>query len=143
MEKRDYLIREIEKIGLMLNMLINGFRKEGEVQQAFVENPFEDIHKTLLSEAGFDMPLFISMDNKACGEYLSRFAGLNGINLELLADLLKGMGETLSPPANLHYLQKSVLIYEMCIRNDKTFSIERDIKINQIKEVLKNNNQPD
>jgi hypothetical protein len=136
MEKRDYLLREIEKIGMMLAMIINRIAGNKDNYAISMENQFEAEREMLLNEAGFDIRLFISLQKAEIEPYLARFDGIKGANFELLADLMKEIGMLAEPAMKMEYLEKSLNLYELSTAIDKSFSLDREEKIQEIKKEL-------
>ena len=54
---------------------------------------------------------------------------------ERVADLLKEIGEASNDLGDI-YLEKAMIIYELCKLEDKTYSFERERKIEEIKQML-------
>jgi hypothetical protein len=136
MEQKDYLLREIEKIGLMLRMIISKLRLKGDNTAITLKTQFEEANELMLQEAGFDMEEFLKIDINEVEQYLSKFAGFRAANIELLADILKEMGVSAEPKLAKILFEKSLRLYQICNALDKTFSFERENKINEIKESL-------
>jgi len=53
-----------------------------------------------------------------------------------LADILKVMGEKTYSAKTKEYLERALKLYELCNSLDKTFSFDRERKINELKNVL-------
>ena len=134
MEKRDYLLREIEKIGILLSMLLNKIAGKKENHAIRLENQFEEEKELLLKDIGFDLDLFVSLDKGEIQDYISRFDGIKGANIEMLADLLKELGMQSPVSTRKEYFEKALNLYELCTSFDKTFSVDREFKIRQIKD---------
>ncbi len=138
MEQKDYLMREIEKIGFMLRAIFNKLIGKKNDFAITMETQF-DYAKTLLqSEIDFDLSLFLSLDITESEHYINKFQGLNVVNIEMLADILQEIamgGETISAEGKV-FLEKSLNLYEHCNLADKTFSFAREQKINDIKRIL-------
>ena len=82
MEKRDYLLREIEKIGMMLSMIISRIAGNKDSYANSLEKQFDAEREMLLNEVGFDMQLFLSLEKAEIEPYLARFDGIKGANIE-------------------------------------------------------------
>ena len=138
MEQKDYLMREIEKMGFLLRAIFNKLIGKKNDFAITIETQL-DYAKTLLqSEIDFDLSLFLSLDKTESELYIHKFQGLNVANIELLADILQeiAMGsETVSSEGKV-FLEKSLNLYEHCNAADKTFSFAREQKINDIKRIL-------
>ncbi len=135
MQREDYLLREIEKIGLMLQMII----KKLIVKQEKLPNQFDYQLKEaneMFREIGFEMDEFLQLDPSAIEDYLMKIDGMREPNIELLGDLLSEMGMSTEPDLCRVYLEKALNIYELCNSRDRTYSIDRENKINNIKNML-------
>jgi hypothetical protein len=82
MEKRDYLLREIEKIGMLLSMIFNKIAGKEANYAITIENRFEEATELMLKETGFDMNHFISLGKPDAEQYLSGINGFKGVNPE-------------------------------------------------------------
>ncbi len=136
MERRDYLLREIEKIGMMLAMIINRIVGNKDSYAISLEKQFEAEREVLLNEIGFDMQLFLSLEKAEIEPYISRFEGIKSANIELLADLMKEIGMLAEPVMKLECLEKALNLYELSTVLDKSFSMDRESKIKEIKKEL-------
>lgn len=136
MERRDYLLIEIEKIGLLLRMILNKIIYRSENDAIALENQFEEEKELLLKEIGFNINEFILLDASEIAQYISKFNGIRGSNIELLADVLKEVGMKGESKLSKAYLEKALKLYELSNSLDKTYSSERESKISEIKEIL-------
>jgi uncharacterized protein YciU (UPF0263 family) len=133
MEQKDYLLREIEKIGLMLRMIISKLRLKGDNPVITMKTQFEEAKELMLQEAGFDIEEFLKLDINSVEQYMSKFAGFRTANIELLADVLKEMGVSSEPKMAKILWEKALRLYQICNSLDKTFSFERENKIDEIR----------
>ncbi|MCX6252789.1 MAG: hypothetical protein NTX61_18805 [Bacteroidetes bacterium] len=62
MEQKDYLMREIEKIGLLLRAIIGSLSNKKENLSLKIEDHFENTKELLLNEIGFDLGKFLTLD---------------------------------------------------------------------------------
>lgn len=138
MEQKDYLLREIEKIGLLLRMILNTLVGKEENYAIQIEKQFEETNELLLNEVGFDLDKFLSLEKSEIEQYLSKFEGVKGANIELFADILKEFGTRTKSAKNREFLDKALKLYELCNSKDKTFSFERENKISEVIAALKN-----
>jgi hypothetical protein len=136
MEQKDYLLREIEKIGILLHALFNSITGKGGSYALTMEKQFEEEKGMLLGECGLDLDVFLSLEVSETEQYISKFKGFNGSNIELLADILKETGMKTQTETSKEYLQKALRLYELCNTIDNTFSIERADKIGEIKNAI-------
>lgn len=133
MEQKDYLLREIEKIGAVMRAILNRFTGNTENLAITVEKRFEQTKEQLFDETGMDLDEFLKLDMTEIKEFIRHFKGINIVNLELLAEILfhLGMGNK-SGNENI-ILSKALILYELCNETDKTYSTERELKIEMIK----------
>jgi hypothetical protein len=137
MEQKDYLLREIEKIGIVLRMILNKIAGMNEVSADLnSEQQFEAARGMLLLESGFDLEKIISLEKTETGNYISDFKGLSAANIEVLGDILNEIGMNANPEASKEYLERALMLYELCNSTGKTFSFEREGKISQVKSRL-------
>jgi len=166
MEQRDYILREIEKLGMLLRAIVTrvfGGNANNAVQE---EKQFDEVTSVLMENAGFDLKAFIRMDDARAIKYLQDRRDFNIPNLEDLALILEKLGaadplatEPLPPlplnaepgikeplmagPVKLQLveirnlsLKKALLILEHCRDKDRTYSFERESRIGALKTVL-------
>lgn len=81
MEKKDYLLREIEKIGLLLRSILNLITGREENLATTIGNHFGETKDILFQEIGFDFDKFLALDESASKEYIHQFKGFNVLNL--------------------------------------------------------------
>ncbi len=129
MEQKDYLLREIEKIGVLLRAILSLFTREEENFAIKIDRKFDDTTEQLFNETGFDLNYFLSMQESQIKEYISRFNGLNTQNIELIADVIYHFGVKDLTSVRKTYFKKALHLYEFCNNLDKTFSFERQKKI--------------
>ena len=136
MEQRDYLLREIEKIGKMLAMMLSKMIAIRDSEITKTEKLFETEKEMLLSEIGFDTEFFLSLEKAQIEPYISGLKGFNAANIELLADLLHELGMMYERTMISEYLQKALDLYERTTALDQPFSEDRFGKITSIKKEL-------
>ncbi len=134
MEQRDYLLREIEKIGALLKMIFNKITHKDENNAITSERKLQESKEMLLKEVGIDIDKFLSFDESEIKQYMSQFDGFNVSNIEYLADILNELG--MDSSITKEYLKKALKLYELCNSLDKTFSFERERKIDELKNTL-------
>lgn len=135
MEQKDYLLREIEKIGTVMRAILNRFTGNTENLAITVENRFEQTKEQLFDETGLDLDEFLKLDMSETKEFISHFKGINIVNLELLAEILFHLGMENKSGNENTILSKALILFELCNEIDKTYSTERENKINLIKSI--------
>ena len=136
MEQKDYLLKEIEKIGLLLRAILNKLKLNTDNGAITIENQFDQEKELLLNEIGFNIDEFALLNDSDIEQYLSKFEGIRGINLELLADVLREVGFKAENNMTNAYFEKSLKLYELCNFLDKTYSFEREGKIEELRNIL-------
>jgi hypothetical protein len=136
MEQKDYLLREIEKIGIVLRAILNKLRGNKNSTTIQLQKQFEEVKEMLSSQLEFNLTEYLSLNEADSKEYISQFKGINLENLELLANILTVFGMNATPIDRKAYLEKALLLFEHCNHTDKTFSFERQNNIETIKRVL-------
>ena len=136
MEQKDYLLREIEKIGDIIRAIRQKLFGGTDDLAISVANQAEALKEMMLSEAFIDLDEIFVMDATETDAYLAGQKGFNVENIELLAQTLADIGMTSAPPASFAMLEKALQLYEICNLRDRTFSFAREAQINRIREEL-------
>lgn len=136
MEQKDYLLREIEKIGMAIRGILMKLTGKGTGAPLALESRFDFASEMLLKEAGFDLQQFKGMNEADSKAYLEETKGLIPENLELLADLFYELSQGETGDFQKTCLNKALLILEHCNQQDKTFSFRREEKLSNIKTAI-------
>lgn len=136
MERRDYLLLEIEKIGQLLTAIKQKLFGGKENLAITIEKQMEDAKEILFNETDFDLDKFLALNGEESVQYLSSFKGSDVENTEQLADFLSQIGFNDPSDKSKKYLEKALQLYELCRLNSKTYSLEREGKIVAIKNFL-------
>jgi hypothetical protein len=129
MEQKDYILREIEKIGLMLRMLIDRLKLIRPNEQEASEAHVKESVQMILEEIGFDLERYLELGEDEDHDYLIKLKGFSVPNLELLADLVSVLGKETGKEQGTDYLKGALKLYESCTCLDRTYSTEREEKI--------------
>lgn len=136
MPSRDYLIRQIEEMGIFLSILLRRILKLKEEKQ---ENQMESsVHEALNLELNMDIDQIIILENK---EFLALIKEhfTSEDQLDKLADIFKTIGQEIEHSFTLtkaNYLRKSLFIFTHLQDTSTNFSYERKIKIQEIQELI-------
>jgi len=133
MGQEDYLLREIEKIAIMLRFILSKLIGNNENPVITIERQFEETKELLFNEINFDLDSFLELNESDSKEYISHLKGKSTENLELLAEIIYQLGLNLKLEDRSVYLEKALQIYEFCNLADKTYSLDREAKINMIR----------
>lgn len=135
MERRDYIVDEIQKFGQMVMGLIGKLVQNKRSQQYDFNLSMADLE--FESEAGFTLKMLMEMDLKNLNAFLANHHELNSENIELLADLLIEISDDpgIVPRVSLSRARDLLQIVDV---RDKTWAIERAGKLDFIEGKLKN-----
>jgi len=134
MEQRDYILREIEKISVMLLAMLGKFRrikskKQFEQERAMIDSELEEA-----GELSIDKLILFSEEEIL--SFINKNKGFDHRNMELLAELLNTFARNLPENESRNLNQKALLILEYIDRETRTFSMDRSLKISSLKEKL-------
>ena len=130
MPQTDYILREIEKIGAMLRMLIRRL-----VEQKDTENEEETTEQTIADfsiEAGISLDEILQLKSADFSEYFSYNKGYSPENVELLADFMAELTNSSAISDKEALINKAIELYEFIDAESKTFSLERAQKISNL-----------
>ena len=139
MEQKDFLLREIEKIGLILRAIRQKLFGGEEILSITLEDQIEAAKGMLLNGTDFDLDKFLNLNIEDSNNYICSFEGFNVENIENLADFISQIGFSNESDKFKKYLEKSLQLYELCNLISKTYSLERETNIKTIKNSLKKN----
>jgi len=137
MVQRDYLLREIEKIGAIMSAIRHKLFGGKENLSITLEQQVENAKGMLMNETNFDLDNFLDLDIEKSNEYISGFEGFSVKNIELLAECLSQIGFNDKCDSSRKYLEKALQLYEICNMKSKTYSFERAANVQAIKNALK------
>jgi hypothetical protein len=131
MYQKDYILRMIEMIGDLIAGILGLIRK-GDFNRASKE--LGDIYYQMLRE---DSSFFRNIpENKLTDKLLHQHNYTNG-HLEILAELFNAEAELELAQGNksgsLEYSGKSLILFEFIDKEQKTFSFEREKKMEDIR----------
>ena len=121
MRQEDYLIREISKISEFLLALIGKLQKQQITKQ--------DLDVSFKEKTGISFEALLHATDDELLQLLTRNKAFNVQNIELLADFLGAQHEL------LHKI-KAIELYSLCEQLDRTFSLNRDYKLNILKSTI-------
>jgi len=137
MASRDYLIRQIEEMGLFLAILLRRILKmREENQQELIESV---VREALVQELKLDIDQLVVLEDE---DFLAviKEQMTNEDQLEKLADILRVLGmenQSSISPTKANYLMKSLFLFGHLQENSTVFSYERRVKILEIQEILR------
>ena len=137
MASRDYLIRQIEEMGLFLAILLRRIMKMKEENQ--LEQMETVVREELMQELKLDIDQIIMLENENFLSSIKEHLTTED-QLEKLANILMVLGNEnlksyLLTKAN--YLKKSLFLFVHLQETSSIFSYERRIKIMELQEILR------
>jgi len=136
MASRDYLIRQIEEMGLFLAILLRRILKmKEENQQTAVESV---VKEALLQELKLDIDQVVVLENADFLAVAKQYFTSED-QLEKLADILKVLGQETAQslsPTRSNYLLKSLLLFTHLQETSSAFSYERRTKILDLQKTI-------
>lgn len=136
MASRDYLIRQIEEMGLFLSILLKRILKlkeenQQDQMQSVVVDAFRD-------ETGLDIDQIVLLENADFLEVV-KLHFTSEDQLTKLADILRVLGMQIEQSftlSRLNYLQKSLVLYSWLQENSTNYSYERRANMLEIQKLL-------
>ena len=136
MEQKDYILREIEKIRLIIAAIRQKLWGDKDNLAITLEKHVEEAKGMLLSGADFDLDMFLNLNEEESKTYIDCFKGFSVENIELLAEDISQIGFEKESDNSRKYLEKALQLYEFCKTKSKTYSFERETKTDTIKRAL-------
>ncbi|MBN1117647.1 MAG: hypothetical protein JXA77_10610 [Bacteroidales bacterium] len=134
--QRDYLLREIEKIGAMLRMLIRRAVEQKDKNEEETET--EELLNDFAAESGFEIDELLNSGKEELDEIVNIKNGFNPENTEYLGDFLVELAEISELVEKPRYLLKALELYQIIDEKTHTFSLLRAKKMDSIRNSLKN-----
>jgi hypothetical protein len=86
MEQKDYILREIQKISILLRYLLGKILPVKSFEE--IKKINEEINQEFLKNLGYDLEALVNISKNKFDEEFGSNKGFNLENIELLADLL-------------------------------------------------------
>ena len=138
MERRDLIKDEFERLGKVLGKIVANLlnlKAEGETNEGI-----KATEQALREEFELDLGYLAQLDDKQFIDHVTSKRNFNFLLLEQLGDIFLELGKGMLAAADeenaILYLQKSMLIYEHISRESATYSIEREEKVMEIRQLL-------
>ncbi|MFP4621548.1 MAG: hypothetical protein ACLFM7_09570 [Bacteroidales bacterium] len=138
MEQRDYILREIEKIHVVLQAIL-GKIMGGNTDIPNVNEDFEQLNKQLVEDTRVDIKELLRSDNKPFDRVFKKAYGYNESNIELFADMLAEMAKKAEGNMKNQLNQKALETYQYVDGVSNSFSFNRKSKIDTLKRKLELN----
>lgn len=136
MQQSDYILREIEKISIMLLGMLGKMVRRRKEGVELNEDEYSSFAEQLLSEATIEIGDLLQKSPSEFEDYFRTLKGFDEKNIELLADLITAMGDLVPEGNKLAYYLKALQIYQYLDISFKTFSFERIEKTRALQKIL-------
>ncbi len=135
MQQSDYLLREIEKISILLMGMLGKMVQRKKEGIEMNEEDYTSFNSELFSATNFDLDRLFETDSSEFGNFLKSENGFDEKNIEVLGDLIFAMAEITPGYQKKKLYKKSYEIYRFLDISYKTFSLERQSKMRSIEEM--------
>ncbi len=136
MERKDFLMRYFEQLGEVIARMI-GFRKRKDWEHAH-----EYIDEVSNNFLGIDINEFKEIDNQELIDFILKKQNFTFEKMKILAELLNEKGETYFQQFDMIdasiFLAHSLTLFNYIDTEEKTFSMERNQKMEFIRQRLSN-----
>lgn len=136
MQQSDYILREIEKISVLILGLLGKLSRRKKEGEQMNEEAFREAKVEFETNANFDIQTVLCTGPDAFDQLFRKTSGFDERNIELVADLLVAMGEIAVAEDKKQLFEKAMEVYVYLDRSGKTYSIERASKIRQLQTYL-------
>mgnify|MGYP000867923824 FL=1 len=136
MEQKDYLLREIEKLGIVIRAIQQKIFGGSRPPAITPERQEAEAREMLLNEINFDLDRLMQMDQAESEKYVNGFKGFSIENIEALAAFISKIGLSKQSEPSRTYLEKALQLFEICNIKSKTFSLERENHISALSSAL-------
>jgi len=127
MAKEDFLSKQIAQLGFVLKKMFE--KLIGGQSDTDFSTTVSQINAALKEELGFDLDTIEGISKDELLSFLLQNQYFTPENIEIFADILARIGKS-------DFNEKALLLYEYVNAKTATFSIERNLKIQNIKKKL-------
>ena len=135
MEQKDYLMREIEKIRVVLEAMLNKI-KGGDSDIPQVNENFDEVNKLFITDTRIDLSTLINSDSSQFDNIFKKENGYDEANIEHFAEILAEMANKAEGNLKEQLTQKAFETYEYVDNLSNSFSFGRKMKMDALKKDL-------
>ncbi len=133
MEQKDFILREIEKISVMLLGILGKASRNAGTEESR-ENFWNNARELLRKEEVLDLDYLVECSPEEFSRILSRDKGFDEKNIEMLADVLAGIYITTDREARKRVRARALDLYRYAASINKTYSFSRQEKMRKLEE---------
>jgi len=127
MAKEDFLSKQIAQLGFVLKKMFE--KLIGSQSDTDFRTSVSQVNAALKEELGFDLNAIEEIPKEELVSFLLKNQYFNPDNIEIFADILVRIEKS-------DFNEKALLLYEYVNTKTATFSMERNLKIQNIKKKL-------
>lgn len=136
MYQKDYILREIERIGDMLRFFNRRIiEQKDELEEAVFNSQLDE---ELFDQLNIKMDDFLVLSKENLHDLLKENSGLNNENVELLGDLLIRLSE-ITTEHKYKYMQQALALYKYIDAKSNTYNIGLVNKISGLEGIVEEN----
>lgn len=139
MFNQDFFMRQIQQMTQVLNKILTQVLslKKTEDQGEILNS----LNQKFIEEVGFDIDEILAIQTEAELISFIKKTGFNAENLNILADILFEIADQSLEDANksevsIKLFSMSLVMYEYIEKSENIYSIDRNLKITKIKDLL-------
>ena len=132
MEQRDYILREIEKIHVVLQALL-GRITGGSTDLPPLNEEFEQLNKQVINDTRVDLNVLLNSGANQLDNIFKKEYGYSEANIELFADMLAEMAKKAEGSLKDQLNQKALETYDYVDALSNSFSFNRRKKMDVLR----------
>ena len=134
MQQRDYILREIEKISVLILGMIGRLRRIETGKQ--FEQERESLYKDVQEATGMTINKLLEVDIDDMEQLLTRENGFDNTNIDMLSELLYEFSFHLEKDERELCIRKAIFILEWLSQEERTFDLERERRLSEYRDAL-------
>ena len=135
MEQKDYLLREIEKIRIVLEAMLKKI-KGGDSDIGPLNENFDQVNKLFITDTRVNLNTLLESGNNQFDNIFKKENGYDETNIEQFADILTEMANKAEGNLKDQLNQKALETYEYVDTLSNSFSFGRKMKMDALKKEL-------
>ncbi len=139
MFNQDYIMRQVQQLTQVLNTILTQVLSLKKLEEQ--TNSINYLDQRLIDELGFDLDEVISIQDEEQLLSFIKKSGFNSDHLNILADILFEIADHNFENVDQHFrslklFSRSLLMYEFIEETENVYSVDRNLKISKIKDIL-------
>lgn len=139
MFNQDYIMRQVQQLTQVLNTILAQAISLKKLEEQ--TDTINYIDQELIDELGFDLDEVLSIQDEDQLLSFIKKSGFNSEHLNILADILfeiadQNFDKLEQHSYSLNLFSRSLMMYEFIEETENVYSIDRNLKISKIKDIL-------